>query len=165
MNKNAVNDLARAVLGLPPSKDVPISLPGIDAAASQLRAFLEMLARIPAQQTVNLQVMTSGSASPAAIANAVAGGSHGAGYAVGTPSAPPGMAWVGERGPELMRMRGGEQVYTNAQSMAMAGGGGVTVNIQAWDGQSVDRWLTQGGTTKIAHALQRAGVNGMRVNS
>jgi hypothetical protein len=165
MNKNAVNDLARAVLGLPPSKDVPISLPGIDAAAQQLRTFLEMLGRIPAQQTVALQVMTYGAASAATIANAVAGGSHGAGYAVGTPSAPPGMAWVGERGPELMRMRGGEQVFTNSQSMAMAGGGNVTVVVQAWDGQSVDRWLTQGGTTKIAHALQRAGVNGMRVNS
>ena len=32
------------------------------------------------------------------------------GYASGTSSAPPGWAWVGEEGPELIRMRGGETV-------------------------------------------------------
>lgn len=32
------------------------------------------------------------------------------GYASGTKSALPGWAWVGEEGPELMRMHGGEQV-------------------------------------------------------
>jgi SLT domain-containing protein len=34
----------------------------------------------------------------------------GHGYAAGTVSAAPGWAWVGERGPELMRFKGGEQV-------------------------------------------------------
>jgi hypothetical protein len=34
-------------------------------------------------------------------------------FAAGTPSAPPGWAWVGERGPELVRFRGGEQVIPN----------------------------------------------------
>jgi SLT domain-containing protein len=34
----------------------------------------------------------------------------GHGYAAGTSSAAPGWAWVGERGPELVRFRGGEQV-------------------------------------------------------
>lgn len=42
------------------------------------------------------------------------------GYASGTLSAPPGLRWVGERGPELMPFRGGERVFTNAQSMRMA---------------------------------------------
>lgn len=42
------------------------------------------------------------------------------GYAVGTPSALPGLAWVGERGPELVRMVGGERVYPHETSMAMA---------------------------------------------
>lgn len=41
------------------------------------------------------------------------------GFAGGTKSAPPGMAWVGENGPELMAFRGGEQVYTNSESMAL----------------------------------------------
>ena len=42
------------------------------------------------------------------------------GYATGTGYAAPGLAWVGERGPELVRFRGGEQVYSAAESSAMA---------------------------------------------
>lgn len=41
------------------------------------------------------------------------------GYAAGTRSAVPGWAWVGEEGPELMRMRGGEQVIPHQQSIAI----------------------------------------------
>jgi len=44
------------------------------------------------------------------------------GFASGTPSAPPGLHWVGERGPELMAFRGGEQVFSNHQSKRMLGG-------------------------------------------
>lgn len=35
------------------------------------------------------------------------------GYAEGTRSAAPGLAWTGEKGPELVRFRGGEQVIPN----------------------------------------------------
>lgn len=45
------------------------------------------------------------------------------GYASGTQSAARGLAWVGENGPELVNFRGGERVYTAAQSREMAGGG------------------------------------------
>lgn len=38
------------------------------------------------------------------------------GHASGTDNAPPGWAWVGEEGPELMRMRGGEQILPNSVS-------------------------------------------------
>lgn len=41
-------------------------------------------------------------------------------FAKGTPSAPPGWAWVGEEGPELVRFRGGEQVMPTGESYAMA---------------------------------------------
>ena len=41
------------------------------------------------------------------------------GYAVGTQSAAPGYAIVGEHGPELVYFGGGEQVYTAAQTDAM----------------------------------------------
>lgn len=41
------------------------------------------------------------------------------GYAKGTLSALPGMHWVGEDGPELMRFRGGEQVVPHQQSVAI----------------------------------------------
>jgi hypothetical protein len=45
------------------------------------------------------------------------------GFADGTPGAPPGWAWVGERGPELVRMMGGETVLPHGPSMAMARSG------------------------------------------
>lgn len=43
------------------------------------------------------------------------------GYAGGTSWASPGLAWVGERGPELVSFRGGERVYSAADSAAMGG--------------------------------------------
>lgn len=45
------------------------------------------------------------------------------GYATGTDSAQSGLAWVGEQGPELVRFRGGEQVYTASQSTDIARSG------------------------------------------
>ena len=42
------------------------------------------------------------------------------GFATGTNNAPPGMAWVGENGPELVNFRGGEQVLTAAASRNLA---------------------------------------------
>jgi hypothetical protein len=51
-------------------------------------------------------------------------------FARGTPSAPSGLHWVGEQGPELMRFRGGERVYSNSQSRTLRmGGAGGTVNM------------------------------------
>lgn len=44
-------------------------------------------------------------------------------YASGTPSARAGLAMVGEQGPELVRFRGGEQVYTARQTARMLAGG------------------------------------------
>lgn len=49
----------------------------------------------------------------------------GVGYATGTNYAAPGLAWVGENGPELVKMRGGEQVIP----AGMAGRGPLNVNI------------------------------------
>lgn len=42
------------------------------------------------------------------------------GYAKGTRGAAPGWAWVGEKGPELIRLRGGEDILNHQQSMAVA---------------------------------------------
>ncbi|MEU9199022.1 phage tail tape measure protein [Streptomyces sp. NPDC048332] len=42
------------------------------------------------------------------------------GYAGGGSPRPGEIAWVGENGPELMKFRGGEVVYSNADSMRMA---------------------------------------------
>lgn len=49
-------------------------------------------------------------------------------YAAGTPAARPGVAWVGEKGPELVRFKGGEEVIPNhklrASNRNNAGSGG-----------------------------------------
>lgn len=42
------------------------------------------------------------------------------GFAGGTQNAPPGWAWVGEEGPELMRMHGGEQILPSHVSQEAA---------------------------------------------
>jgi hypothetical protein len=48
-------------------------------------------------------------------------------FADGTPNAPPGWAVVGEAGPELVKFRGGERVFSNAESQRL--GGGQTINV------------------------------------
>lgn len=54
------------------------------------------------------------------------------GHAMGTAGAPRGWAWVGERGPELMRFRGGERVLDHRASMGAMGGSVVlNVNVNA----------------------------------
>jgi TP901 family phage tail tape measure protein len=44
----------------------------------------------------------------------------GLGYATGTYSAGSGLHWVGERGPELMELKGGERIYNAAESSRIA---------------------------------------------
>ncbi len=55
------------------------------------------------------------------------------GFAAGTPSAPGGLALIGERGPELVNLPRGSRVYDANQTRGMlaAGAGGLQVNIGA----------------------------------
>lgn len=46
-------------------------------------------------------------------------------YAKGTGGAAKGLAWVGEKGPELVNFKGGEDVLSNPQSMAFAKANGI----------------------------------------
>ncbi|WP_432091834.1 phage tail tape measure protein [Streptomyces sp. NRRL F-5630] len=50
---------------------------------------------------------------------------QGHGYATGGRPRAGEVAWVGERGPELVKFRGGEEVYDHRTSLAMAAGAGV----------------------------------------
>ncbi|MFD9792345.1 CHAP domain-containing protein [Streptomyces sp. NPDC059070] len=52
-------------------------------------------------------------------------------YAKGTKSASPGLALVGEQGPELIDMKGGERVFSARDTASMLGGRNVTVNVYA----------------------------------
>lgn len=76
------------------------------------------------------------------------------GHESGTASAPPGLAWVGERGPELMSFAGGERVYTASQSRAIAAatsGGGQVVNLNV----VVNGTATKADGQAVVDALQR----------
>ncbi|AYV29637.1 hypothetical protein EES41_23255 [Streptomyces sp. ADI95-16] len=52
-------------------------------------------------------------------------------YAKGTRAASPGLALVGEEGPELVVMQGGERVHSARDTASMLGGRNITVNITA----------------------------------
>ena len=70
------------------------------------------------------------------------------GYATGTSSAARGLAWVGERGPELVNFRGGERVWNNRDSMAV-GRGGSEVVVQIVAGEMFDARVTQGAARVV----------------
>ncbi|HVQ96137.1 MAG TPA: hypothetical protein VMU51_34270 [Mycobacteriales bacterium] len=88
-------------------------------------------------------------------------------HAGGTGSAPAGWAWVGERGPELVRFGGGEQVVNARDSAAAAAGGTVTVELVSTDPllasllALVDARVTQANRATTAAA--RAGTGRARV--
>lgn len=57
---------------------------------------------------------------PAKYADSAWYANGGRGYASGTANAVPGWSWVGEEGPELMRMHGGEQILPSSVSSEVA---------------------------------------------
>ncbi len=88
-------------------------------------------------------------------------------FANGTVNAPGGMAWVGERGPELVNLPRGSQVIPAHRAQNM-GGGGVTVNVDARGSADpaavraqVEQGILQAAPAIIAAAQQRT-VNGLR---
>ena len=99
------------------------------AAASKLSSFSSAVSSIASA--------ASGLASK--IASIHIPSSIGKGHARGTSSAAPGIKLVGEEGPELLEFRGGEKVYTAAQTRHMlrragkrgSGAGGVNVTVGA----------------------------------
>lgn len=90
-------------------QNMPISFEVDDASMAAAKAAIQQLA---AQLGVTLTIPVVTVAAPAAAPSAP----EVPGFARGTSSAPPGMAWVGEQGPELVNFRGGEQVLTSSAS-------------------------------------------------
>lgn len=74
------------------------------------------------------QALFSGGKAGGGILGNLFGGFKIPGFATGTNYAPGGLAWVGERGPELVNLPRGSQVIPN--HMLGAGGGGVNVPIE-----------------------------------
>jgi phage-related protein len=83
------------------------------------------------------------------------------GYAAGTHGAAPGWAWVGERGPELMKFKGGETVIPNHAFRGYAGGAWNITDLFRPGGAAFDRQLERGfanATARyVANFLAKAG--------
>jgi len=68
------------------------------------------------------------------ISNVAAAKPQAPAFAFGTTNAPPGFALVGEQGPELMRMKGGESIFTASNSknlLNQLGERGITITINS----------------------------------
>ena len=89
-------------------------------------------------KTIDMYVNTIGGVAPGN-ASSTGGVGHPVQYASGTSGAAPGWALVGERGPELMWMRGGETVIPNHRLNGYADGAGVieTHNHVYLDGKQI----------------------------
>lgn len=106
-----------------------------------------------AQATLALQAMaaSAGASGGADLASAVVstfigGPTKVPGFASGVRNFSGGLAWVGEEGPELVKLPRGSNVYSHAESKAMAGGGvSVIINDQRGAGApAVEQRETQG---------------------
>lgn len=87
------------------------------------------------------------------------------GFAEGTENAPPGYAWVGERGPEIVKFRGGEQVVPNhklgaANQNAQPGKVDLHVHVSGASGDDHVRKLAKQGAYEAIGAYHEAQAQG-----
>lgn len=95
-----------------------------DIAFSTAKGYMAAVAEFPMTGGMPFAgwVLATGAAEEAAVmAQTVQG------FARGTGWAPPGLAWVGEHGPELVNFRGGESVSSAPESARMSGG--ITIHV------------------------------------
>lgn len=92
------------------------------------------------------------------------------GFADGTESAPAGWAWVGERGPELRKLRAGDVIRSNPRSMQMAANGNgqssappkvdLHVHVTGASGDEHVRMLAKQGAQEAIGEYHQGQVNG-----
>lgn len=102
-------------------KDMPVSVLTDEASIEQVRSTIETLVAQLSQKEVVIPVRVVHPDGPiikdlVAPQDTIIRDLKVPGFATGTNNAPPGMAWVGERGPELVVFGGGERVLTAAAS-------------------------------------------------
>ncbi|MFC3208145.1 M15 family metallopeptidase [Aquamicrobium soli] len=91
-------------------------------------------------------------------------------YAEGTENAPPGWAWVGERGPELRKLRSGDVIRSNPRSTEMVANMNgqsrpaekidLHVNVYGGSGDDHVRMLAEQGARKVVGEYNRGQVSG-----
>ena len=80
-------------------------------------------------------------------------------YATGTRSARSGVALVGENGPELVRLLGGEQIYSNQRTRQLLGGDTITIGSITIDAKNVREFNDIVAIAKNETASIRQGVS------
>lgn len=143
--KKEIDSLISTIAKMPPSKTTTIRQQGAQTAKNAVDALIRSINNVQSKTvTVTTRMVTVGS------------GPNKAGFASGTPSAPPGLHWVGEEGPELRSFAGGERVWSHPQSVAMArhyaGGTGGSAMFGAGNVVTVN---LAGATTPMERAVEQ----------
>jgi len=85
------------------------------------------------------------------------------GFADGTEGAPPGWAWVGERGPELRKLRAGDVIRSNPRSMQMmsdnTNGGGMSTYAPVFNIDARGSTISRAEFEQIADRQARAALS------
>lgn len=146
MSASQAKELARRLNLIPKNTDVTVSV-----RMSGVGAFQKRIAELTRTRSMDVVINTN-------FESRVAQSYRPAGRASGGVSG--GMTWVGERGPELVRLPQGSTVYPAGQSAQMTGGGGVARVELSWAGGNAGdefmNWLrknirvTSGGNVQTA---------------
>lgn len=135
LREQAARDVAEWTVGLNEQMDqliqdmeediaaLDMSEEAAESGRATVQAYIDQAAgMLPQVQAAYARVARAASAAlgPAPYTESAWYANGNRGYASGTENAPPGWAWVGEDGPELMRMHGGEQILPNHISQEVA---------------------------------------------
>jgi ABC-type transporter Mla subunit MlaD len=148
LTSQQIDGLIGKYRNVPDKVNTDIAMHGLESALNGLEDVLRLINGLPPRKDIYVYTHTG-----------IVGGKEGPGlYASGTRSAPPGLAWVGEEGPELVKLRGGEQIFPAAQSAIMAGS-----NASMTGGGSGQLSMVFGGNTDsvFASAFMRLVREGM----
>jgi hypothetical protein len=145
LTKDAVRAMNGEINKTPPAKKTTVTVP-TQPATRQAQSIRAEIAAIKGKTVpITLSVGASMSSAARSLIAGVGGIGHlvaHAGNARGTASWRGGLTWVGEQGPELVKVPGGSRIYDANTSQAMARGGGsgggdinLTVNLRSPDGR------------------------------
>ena len=114
----------------------------MDGAAAKARLMADGIRDIPAYKSVTISVQARADALAVRAMGLASGGQTSKlsamvrGYASGGRDIPAGLAWVGERGPELIDVPAGSNIFTADESARMAAGASGRTSAPSEDGGS-----------------------------
>jgi hypothetical protein len=133
LSREKAQELANRLVTMPKTVNTDVNV-NTGTARTRLQEVQYLLGSIRSK-TITVDVIESIYRQDDALARRANGRAHGGISGAETGGARGGLTWVGERGPELVKLPFGSTVYPAGQSQAMAaaggGGGGVTVELRS----------------------------------